>query len=285
MPKSMRALGPILATLVFAALIVLLAALFVAASQIAGAMPSAVARARTVVESGGVRLFGLEVLNPAQLRSLAAQLIESTVPIARGVLAALANATAGIVLMLFLVLLLLLERRAWRRKIETVAGPQSRLSALAKARIHLRRFLLTRLLLGVVTGLLYVSWLYLFGIDLLLAWGMLALLLNFIPNIGSIIADVLPAVYAAATRDIATALAVAAGLLVIEQVIGNYVDPRLMGKQLALSPFIVLVSQTQRQAEHDRFPDTFDYGIGQRLGIGEPRRRTCHPMAFQPASG
>lgn len=71
---------------------------------------------------------------------------------------------------------------------------------------------------------------------------MLALLLNFIPNIGSIVAGVLPVAYVAATRDVGTAVAVAARLLVIEQIMGNYVEPRFTGKQLALSPLIVLVS-------------------------------------------
>lgn len=71
---------------------------------------------------------------------------------------------------------------------------------------------------------------------------MLALLLNFIPTIGSIIAGTLPALYALATRDPGTALAVAGGLLVIEQIMGNYVDPRLMGHQIALSPVVVLIT-------------------------------------------
>ena len=242
-PKPLRSLGPILATaIVFAAVVALLAGLSVAASQIAATIPAAIARAQTIVETGGIRLFGSELIDPAQLRSLAAQLMEPAASIARSVVVTLANATTGIVLMLFLVLLILLESDTWRRKVEAVAGPQPWLEALGEGRMHLRQFLLTRLLLGAVTGAFYMGWLHLFGVDLLLTWGMLALLLNFIPNIGSIIAGALPAIYVAATRDLGTALAIAAGLLAIEQVMGNYVDPRLMGKQLALSPFVVLVS-------------------------------------------
>lgn len=242
-PGSMRAFGPMVATaIVLAAVIALVAGLSIAASQIAGVLPTTLARARTAVESGGFSVFGWQIIDPTQLRSLAGQLMEPTVAIARGLLASLANATTAIVLMLFLVLLILLERDAWRRKIEAVAGPQRWFSALGEAQTHMRRFLMTRLLLGALTGILYVGWLYLFGVELLLTWGILALLLNFIPNIGSIIAGVLPAAYVAATRDVGTALAVAAGLLAIEQVMGNYIDPRFMGKQLALSPLVVLAS-------------------------------------------
>jgi len=85
-------------------------------------------------------------------------------------------------------------------------------------------------------------WLSFFRIDLLLTWAILAVLLNFIPNIGSIIAALLPAAYAVATKDIGTAFAVIAGLATIEQIMGNYVDPKMMGKQLALSSSVVLIS-------------------------------------------
>lgn len=242
-PRWMRPLGPIVATvIVLAAVMALVAGLSIAASQIASMLPATIARARTAVESGGFNVLGWQIIDPAQLRSLAGQLMEPTVAIARGLLASLANATTGIVLMLFLLLLMLLERDAWHRKIEAGAGPQRWLAALGEAQTHMRRFLMTRLLLGAITGLLYMGWLHLFGVDLLLTWGILALLLNFIPNIGSIIAGVLPAAYAAATKDVGTALVIAAGLLTIEQIMGNYIDPRFMGKQLALSPLVVLAS-------------------------------------------
>jgi AI-2 transport protein TqsA len=64
-------------------------------------------------------------------------------------------------------------------------------------------------------------------------------LLSFIPNLGSIISGVLPTIYAFLTKDIGTAIAVGAGLTVIEQVIGNYVDPRLQGRQISISPAVI----------------------------------------------
>src|SRR5690606_3089301 len=96
---------------------------------------------------------------------------------------------------------------------------------------------------------LYAGWLAIFGTPLLLVWGILALLLNFIPTIGSLIAGILPVLFVFAQQDLQTAILVAAGLLVIEQVMGNYIDPKVTGRQLSLSPLVVLVSLL-RSEEH-----------------------------------
>ena len=105
-----------------------------------------------------------------------------------------------------------------------------------------RVYFFTRLALGSITGALYAAWLAIFDVPLLLVWAILALLLNFIPTIGSLIAGILPVLFVFAQQDVATATMVAVGLLVIEQVMGNYVDPKVTGRQLSLSPLIVLVS-------------------------------------------
>src|SRR5690606_27153103 len=80
------------------------------------------------------------------------------------------------------------------------------------------------------------------GTPLLLVWAVLALLLNFIPTFGSLIAGALPVLFVLGQQDLSTALFVGAGLLIIEQIMGNYVDPKVTGHQLALSPLVVLVS-------------------------------------------
>ena len=72
--------------------------------------------------------------------------------------------------------------------------------------------------------------------------GLLALLLNFIPTVGSLIAGIFPVLFAFAQKDPGTALLVGGGLLVIEQVMGNFVDPKLLGERLSVSPLVILVS-------------------------------------------
>lgn len=156
-----------------------------------------------------------------------------------------ARTIGGIVLILFLMLLMLTEAGNWHQKILALVsrgGDRRWLEIGRSVGEKFRAYIVTRLILGVITAALYVGWLAVFGIDYLLLWGILAVLLNFVPTVGSIIAGALPVVYAVLTRDVATAAIVAGGLLVIEQVMGNFVDPKIMGRRLAISPLVVLIS-------------------------------------------
>lgn len=152
---------------------------------------------------------------------------------------------AVIILILFLVLLMLTETRNWHDKVDTVTGHggHNRWEEIAASvGQKFRAFFLTRLILGVITAVLYVGWLAIFGVDYLLLWGILTILLNLIPTVGSLISGALPVLYAIVQRDVATAAIIAAGLLTIEQVMGNFVDPKVMGRRLAMSPLVVLAS-------------------------------------------
>lgn len=149
------------------------------------------------------------------------------------------------VLVFFLTLIMLIEGPKWRQKIvDVLDGPARRkaMNAIGVIADRLRGYLLARTILGVVTAALYVAWLWIFGVDLLVVWALLAFLLNYVPTLGSLIAGILPVAYAFVQKDLGTAMAVGAGIFVIEQVMGNYVDPRVQGRQVSLSPLVVLVT-------------------------------------------
>lgn len=150
---------------------------------------------------------------------------------------------AGIILILFLVLLMLIEAPAWKAKLATIDRQNGKWEkSAAVIGQQFRSYFLTRLMLGAITAALYVGWLALFGVDFLIVWGLLAFLLNFVPTVGSLIAGIFPVLFAFAQKDPGTALLIAGGLLVIEQVMGNFVDPRLLGHRLSVSPLVILVS-------------------------------------------
>ncbi len=176
--------------------------------------------------------------------SLAGRLVDWASSIATQVLGAAGAMLGAGVIILFLTLIMLIEASTWRDKIVTVLGAEKRQGTMDAINViarKLRRYLLVRTILGLLTAILYVAWLWIFGLDLLLVWGLLAFLLNFIPTLGSLIAGGLPILYALAQKDVGSALAIGAGILVIEQIMGNYVDPRVQGRQVALSPMVVLV--------------------------------------------
>ncbi|CAO3410642.1 AI-2E family transporter [Azospirillum largimobile] len=157
-----------------------------------------------------------------------------------------AGQTASIlVLTVFLALLMQLEAPVWREKIVMTLGRdrcRAAVEAVAAIAQQFRRYLVVSSVLGLITGALYIGWLSLFGVDLVLLWGLLAFLLNYVPVVGSVVAGALPVLLAVATKDAGTATAVAAGLLVIEQVMGNFVAPHMQGKQLAISPLVVMIA-------------------------------------------
>jgi AI-2 transport protein TqsA len=154
--------------------------------------------------------------------------------------------TAGvIVLIVFLMLLMLTEADAWHAKIDTVVkrgGDRRWLEIGRSVGEKFRAYFVTRFVIGLITAVLYVAWLAVFGVEYLLLWGILTVLLNFVPTVGSIISGTLPVIYVLITRDFGSAMLIGLGLLAIEQVMGNFVDPKLMGRRLSVSPLVVLVS-------------------------------------------
>jgi AI-2 transport protein TqsA len=107
--------------------------------------------------------------------------------------------------------------------------------------MKLRRYMLVRSLMSVVTGILVWAFVRLCGLPLALEWGVIAFALNYIPFIGPLIATVLPALFAvaqfAAWQD---AVLVFGCLNLIQFLVGSYFEPRIAGSVLSMSPFLVL---------------------------------------------
>lgn len=152
---------------------------------------------------------------------------------------------SSLVVVLFLALFLLIETPHWRDKMASLLAPGQRgewLKGIEATATNLRHFVLVKSLIGLATAALYSLWLMVMGVDLIFVWFVVTFLLNFIPVIGSVVSAVLAAGYAFFQLDFGTAVIVAVGLLVIEQVMGNFLEPRFLGRQLALSPFVLLAS-------------------------------------------
>ena len=122
-------------------------------------------------------------------------------------------------------------------------SPERRLVGVwAEIETTMRSYMAAKLVTSGITGVL--TWVILgaFGIDLALAIGVLTFLLNFIPTVGSIIATVLPLPFALVTLDTSVALSMLAILAVVQQLVGNVLEPRMMGEGLDLHPVTILVS-------------------------------------------
>ncbi len=190
------------------------------------------------------KITRLEQAYASAVESLQGSVWERVSGFANGVVNMAGTTLGGLVLVVFLILLMLIEAPKWREKLGDFASHRTERkleTGLDVFASRLMRYLITRTILGILTALLYVAWMWIFDLDLLLVWGLLAFLLNFIPTLGSLIAGVLPVIYAFTQKDFSTAFLIGSGLLVIEQVMGNFVDPRVQGRQVSISPLVILV--------------------------------------------
>ncbi len=117
------------------------------------------------------------------------------------------------------------------------------LAAMARINKAVQRYLGLKIFLSLLTGLLVGIVLKYFGVPFAFLWAVMTFLLNFIPNIGSVIATLPPvAVALFQSGSVTSACLVALALLTVQVVVGNVLEPRLMGKGLDLSPLVVLLS-------------------------------------------
>jgi predicted PurR-regulated permease PerM len=103
-------------------------------------------------------------------------------------------------------------------------------------------YLVIKTSISIATGFLVSIWLWILGVDFAPLWGLIAALMNFIPNVGSILAAIPAVLLAVVQLGIPDAALVAAGYIVVNVLMGNFLEPRFMGSGLGLSPLVVFLS-------------------------------------------
>jgi len=110
---------------------------------------------------------------------------------------------------------------------------------------QIRRYLGTTLATSILTGVASSLWSWMTGLELVLVWGILDFLLNFVPVIGNIVGILPPVLFAFIQfGGWQMPLLVFAGFVVLQMTISNVIYPILQGKQLALSPLAIIVAMT-----------------------------------------
>jgi predicted PurR-regulated permease PerM len=158
-----------------------------------------------------------------------------------GTLAALSNT----VLVLLTVVFMLLEVAGVPRKLRmAMDDPQASLAVWAGAVREVQRYLAIKTVASLLTGTLIGVWLWILGVDFPLMWGIVAFLLNYVPNVGSIVAAIPGILIAIVQPDLGagTVVLVAAGYFAVNMAIGNLLEPQWMGRRLGISPLVVFLS-------------------------------------------
>ena len=139
----------------------------------------------------------------------------------------------------------LLEVDIARKNIERLKNASLRRSLLASAEDIAKKFqkyMVVRSTMSLLTGVVVWSFALVAGIELATAWGVIAFVLNYIPFVGPLIATVFPTLFVLVQSGSWEAcFVVFAGLNFIQFFIGSYLEPRIAGATLSMSPFIVLL--------------------------------------------
>ncbi len=158
-------------------------------------------------------------------------------------LAGLGTILSNGLMILVTVAFILLESVVYPAKLRMIMGNDSRsMERVIRILKDLRRYMVIKTWISIGTGLPAGVGLWLMGVEYAALWGMLAFLLNYVPNIGSLIAAIPPVVLALMQNGPVTALGTILLFLAINFVIGYLIEPPAMGRGLGLSTLVVWIS-------------------------------------------
>lgn len=146
-------------------------------------------------------------------------------------------------LIVLVVIFILLEAAILPKKIQSLPNlSEDTWNRLTRIVENVRSYLAMKALMSFLTGLLIWAMLFFLGIDSPILLGTIAFILNFIPNIGSFVAGIPGVLLALLDYGIGMAVLTLVGYIVINIGISNFLEPRYMGKNLGLSPLIIILT-------------------------------------------
>jgi AI-2 transport protein TqsA len=154
-----------------------------------------------------------------------------------------ATLVSALVIVLLLLLFMLYEVEGFSAKMRRAVGIEDRqLARYTKITREVQRYLVIKTLMSLATGVSVGVWVHLVGLDFPFLLGLIAFVLNYVPNIGSILAAVPGVALALVQLSVPRMLLIVLGYAVINLWWGNLVEPHVMGRQLKISPLAVFVS-------------------------------------------
>ena len=171
----------------------------------------------------------LDQINPGKL-----------LPIAGSFFAGFGSALGSMIIVFIFFIFMIFEADSFSKKMQYISPDSSARTELTIKR--LRRYFGIKFITSLATGVSISIALLILGIDFPILWGFLAFVLNFIPSIGSFIAAIPALILAFILNGPWGVLTTGIVYFVINTIIGNVIEPQLMGKNLGISPLIVFIS-------------------------------------------
>ena len=187
------------------------------------------------VNDRGIELsadIGRQQFNPGMVMQMVANMLTS-----------LTGVLANAFMILLAVVFILLEASGLPLKVRAAMGrPGASLEGYRTFLASVNRYLVIKTAVSLLTGFSVAVWLTVLKVDYPLLWGLVAFLLNYIPNIGSLIASIPAVLLGFIQYGFGSALLVAAGYLAVNTLFGSILEPRSMGRGVGLSTRVVFVS-------------------------------------------
>ena len=187
------------------------------------------------LEGMGVDIYKegvIKALNPGFAMKLVASLLTR-----------LGSVLTNSFMILLTVIFILLEASGFPNKLRAVSDkPDATFGNFNSFIKNINRYMVIKTLTSLATGIAIAAWLIFLGVNHPLLWGLLAFLLNYVPNIGSVIAAAPAILLALIQLGSGPALLTGLGYAVVNIIIGSIIEPKIMGRGLGLSTLVVFLS-------------------------------------------
>lgn len=158
-----------------------------------------------------------------------------------------AGIAASITMIVIYMIFLFVEQSTFEQKIQKLFNTSIRAKKahfiLSSIDNNMKKYLFMKTVISAATGIFGYIWLRALGLEFAGIWAFLLFILNYIPTIGSIVACGLPILFALVVGGgLAVAIPVAIGLIGLQIIFGNILDPKLTGKTLNISTLAILIN-------------------------------------------
>ena len=166
----------------------------------------------------------------------------AAIDLVTGTLRGIAAVLSNLLLVFLIIVFILFEAAGFPAKLQVAFGDRDGSVRFENIRTDVQRYLATKTLISLTTGVLVSAAMAIIGVDFALLWGTLAFLLNYIPNLGSIIAAVPAVLLALVQLGPGSAVAVAVVFMALNVGLGNFAEPYFMGRRMGLSTLVIFIS-------------------------------------------
>lgn len=167
--------------------------------------------------------------------------------LATSLMASLGSILASFVVVFLYATFLLVERSSFEEKLANLSDDPRRVARIREVIEAINRrigsYLALKTLLSLLLGVVSYGAMAMYGLDFAGLWAVLTAFLNFVPYVGSVLGVALPGLMAVVQfQELGPILTLVLALTAVQFVIGNFLDPYVMGNSLNLSPFAILIS-------------------------------------------